>query len=79
MLILHMDEDDKTYLAVAFPPIHDMNAVKDLRDALFEVMEICVSYQEAKDVSNPYHLYLLSCLIKELTKDLEHKEEGGGQ
>ena len=73
MLILHFDKDDKTYLAVAFPPIYDMNAVKDLRDALFEVMEICVSYQDAKDASNPYHLYLLSCLIKELTKDLEQK------
>lgn len=77
MLIPHMDEKDNTYLGVAFSPIHDMNAVKDLRDALMEVLEICVSHRETKDASNPYHLYLLSCLIRELTKDLEDKEEGG--
>lgn len=75
MLIPHKN-GSSSYIAVAFSPICDMDAVKDLRDALMETLETCVSYPEAKEASNPYHLYLLSCMIKELTRDLE-TEEGG--
>lgn len=75
MLIPHT-KGNISYMAVAFPPIYDMDTVKDLRDALMETLEICVSYPEAKEASKPYHLYLLSCMIKELNKDIEEQKGG---
>lgn len=75
MLVPVKDTEGHQMIAVAMRPISSMQEVKDLRDCIAATLEVCVSYKEAKEASNPYHLYLLSKLNQVLTEDIEKGSE----
>lgn len=77
MLTMVKDNKGRDMVSMACFPIFDMTDVKQLRDALMEILELCVSYKETKDTANPFHLYLLTNLVKGLTEDIERSEKGG--
>lgn len=63
--------------AIAVPEVlSDTEDVKTLRDALFEMLEIVLSDDDLKYVTPANSLYMVACLIRTLTKDLEAKEKG---
>lgn len=49
----------------------DMEAVADLRDALFEMLEICLSDEDLKFATPSNSLYIVACLVRTLTRDIE--------
>jgi hypothetical protein len=71
MIVNVKDDSGREMLAIGCPIIYEMATVKDLRNAIAAAIEICISYKEPKDVSDPYHLYLLSKLNQVLTEDIE--------
>lgn len=80
MLIKTKDSKGIDMIAIASHPVHDMEDVEHFRNALMHTLEICVSYPETKDSSDPYHLYMIINFIEEITKDLEsYKERKGGE
>lgn len=76
-MIIRNEINKTPFIGIAFMPMYTLEDVKELRDALMEALENCISSEVGKDLSNPHHLYLLSCMIKELTKDVESSKEGG--
>lgn len=59
--------------------LQDMDGVKDLRNALFEMLEIVLSDEDYKFVTPSNSLYIVASLIRELSRDIEKslQEEGG--
>lgn len=59
--------------------LQDMDGVKDLRYALFEMLEIVLSDEDYKFVTPSNSLYIVASLIRELSRDIEKslQEEGG--
>lgn len=65
-----------SYLALAIPRINSRADVKILRNALLEMLDMCISDEETKDVTSSRSLNSVLNVIFELTKDLEDKEKG---
>lgn len=64
--------------AISAPEVlSDTDDVKTLRNALFEMLEIVISDDDLKFVTPSNSLYIVACLIRTLTNDLEDIEEGG--
>lgn len=61
----------RPYLALAISQINTREDVKDLRDALLEVIDSCLCNEETKDVTGSRSLHILLNMIVELNKDLE--------
>lgn len=74
MITMVKDSKGADIVSFSFREICDKKDLITLRDTLMESLEICISFQEAKDASKPFHLYLLSCMIKELNKDIEEQK-----
>lgn len=52
--------------------IQDMGCIKDLRNALFEMLEIVLSDDDLKFATPSSSLYIVACLIRELSRDIEN-------
>lgn len=80
MIKTFFDDEKKLLIpAFSFPSIWQVEQAVDLRDALANILHNLVSCQETKDATDAYSLFLLSEMIKELTKDVDilNKKEGG--
>lgn len=66
--------------AIAVPEVvSDTEDVRTLRDALFEMLEIVLSDDDLKYVTPSNSLYIVACLIRTLTKDIESLNKEGGE
>ena len=63
-------------LALAIPRINTRADVKVLRNALLEMIDVCISDEELKDVTASRSLSSILNVVCELTNDLEDKEKG---
>lgn len=64
--------------AISAPEVlSDTDDVKALRDALFEMLEIILSDEDLKFCTPSNSLYIVACIIRTLTNDLEAREKGG--
>lgn len=63
-------------LALAIPRINTRADVKVLRNALLEMIDVCISDEELKDVTASRSLSSVLNVVCELTNDLEDKEKG---
>ena len=63
--------------AVVFSHVGDLNGVRDLRDALNEVLETCLSSEENKDNTKAMSLWFLQQVITDLTKAVEKSDCDG--
>ena len=79
MIKMITDSQGREMAAIATPNIWSLNEVRGLRDALAEVIEICISYEEAKATADHDSLFVLSSLCRELTKDIEECLKKGGK
>lgn len=79
MIKMVVDSQGREMAAIATPNIWSLNEVRNLRDALAEVIEICISYEEAKATVGHDSLFTLSSLCRELTKDIEECLKKGGK
>lgn len=79
MIKMITDSEGREMAAITTPNIWSLNEVINLRDALAEVIEICISYEEAKATVGHDCLFVLSSLCRELTKDIEGCLKKGGE
>lgn len=82
MITMVKDRHLMTVPSIAAPEvIQDMGSIEDLRNALFEMLEIVLSDDDLKYVTPSSSLYIVACLIRELSRDIENglKEEKGGE
>lgn len=63
-------------LALAIPRINTRADVKRLRNALIEMVDVCVSDEEIKECTTSLSLHSVLNVVVELNKDLEDKEKG---
>ena len=76
-MIAMLPSDGGLVPGIAVPEaLSDFDDVKALRDALFEMLEIVISDDDLKFVTPSNSLYIVACLIRTLTNDLEAKEKG---
>lgn len=61
----------RPYLALGLPHINSHEDFKDLRDSLLEVIDLCLSDEESKEVISGYSMHILLRTVVELNKDLE--------
>lgn len=77
-MITMMQSQEGQVPAISAPEVlSDTDDVKALRNALFEMLEIVISDDDLKFVTPSNSLYIVACLIRTLTNDLEDIEEGG--
>lgn len=58
--------------SIAAPEVlQDMESVRDLRDALFQMLEVCLTDDEVKFATPSSSFYVVACLIRELSRDIE--------
>ena len=75
-MIIPVNCKGKMYLALAIPGITMRSDVKELRNALLDLLDTTISDEELKDVTSSRSLHAILNVIHELTKDLEDKEKG---
>ena len=76
-MIAMLPSDGGLVPGIAVPEaLSDFDDVKALRDALFEMLEIVISDDDLKFVTPSNSLYIVACLIRTLTNDLEDREKG---
>ena len=77
-MITMLKSDGGSVPAIAAPEaLTDIDDVKQLRDALFEMLEIILSDEDLKFCTPSNSLYIVACIIRTLTNDLEDREKGG--
>ena len=67
----------RTMPAVTLSHVTSMDGVRELRDALNEVLETCLSSEENKDNTKAVSLWFLQQTITDLTQALEEGGEHG--
>lgn len=77
-MITMLPSDGGPVPAIAAPEaLSDIDDVKQLRDALFEMLEIILSDDDLTFCTPTNSLYIVACIIRTLTIDLEAREKGG--
>lgn len=72
-MIRKVTVDGKERLAIIAREISSRNEVTELRKALFEVLESCISSDEVKNIISSLSLWY----VVQLIQDLEPEGEGG--
>jgi hypothetical protein len=75
-MLVPVNTDKRMCLALAIPGINCRADVKVLRNALMEMLDVCISDEEIKDVTSSRAMHSVLNVVCELTKDLEDKERG---
>lgn len=75
-MLVPVNVNGRSCLALALPRINNRADVKLLRNSLLELLDNCISDEELKDVTCSRSLSSVLNVICELTKDLEDKEKG---
>ena len=79
MISSYFDKERKELIpTIAFPTITmGLGDIAGIRDALADVLQSVVSYEDPKAETKPNSLYIVSEMINTLTKDLEKEKKGG--
>lgn len=72
-MIYEVMNNDCKKLAVSFPLLDSMSGVRDLRNALSEVLDSCLSSDETKNNTPSMALWTVLQLVRELSTDIEEK------
>lgn len=64
-------------LAIVLRYLSSTSDLKDLLNALLDVMSTCFSSEEAKDATKAFSFWIINELISELSKDCQQSEKGG--
>lgn len=75
-MIIPVNCKGKMYLALAIPGITMRSDVKELRNALLDLLDGCLADDDTKDNTPSLSMWLVLRMIVELNKDLEDKERG---
>lgn len=73
-MIKFVELDGWNYPAIIIKCIDDIQAVRDLRKSLIDIMETCVSSDAAKDFTSSTSLWHLIRLIDETTVECPEKK-----
>ena len=72
-MIKYTEVEGHPRLAIVIPGICDMDRIEELRDALFDVVEVNLFDEECKEAVSSSSLFWVMTMIRELTHDLEGK------
>lgn len=75
-MIVPVNVKGHSCLALGIPRINTYADVKELRNALLDIIDTCISDEEMKDVTASRTFSVLLNVACELTRDLEDKERG---
>lgn len=77
-MIKYVDVNGHTKPAIVVNCIDDISQVRELRKALIDVMETCLSSDQTKEYTSSTSLWYLTRLIDETTVECPNEKGGDG-
>ena len=74
-MITKIEQNGHKTLAISVPSVTTMGDVRELRDALSDMLESCLASDDGKENTPSMAIYFVLQMIRELTNDIE---KGGG-
>ena len=75
--MITMVQNGEEYVPAFSAPevVFDQSCLEDLRNALFDMLETCLADDDVKYCTPASSFYIVACMIRELTRDIDKARE----